>query len=292
MDTATDPNTLRERRRALPGSVGFVPTMGFLHDGHLSLMELARQRCDHLVVSIFVNPTQFGPDEDLDSYPRDLERDRRLCRDMGCDLLFTPSVGDIYADDHSTTVEVAGLSDPLCGARRPGHFDGVSTIVSALFHLVEPDVAVFGQKDYQQLAIIRRMVRDLHFDIEILSGPIVREPDGLALSSRNRYLTASERAQATSLSRGLVAAHQAFTSDDVARIDRLKDIAAEPIDAQPDTAIDYLQIVDPHSLQPLEDHQRIGDSGAVMALAVHLGEARLIDNLRLDHPLPQGLHGD
>ncbi len=290
MQTHSYPPELRKARRQLPGSVAFVPTMGFLHDGHLALMRRANELCDHLCVSIFVNPTQFGPGEDLDNYPRDLQRDRSLCEQLGCELLFTPTVSDIYADDHSTTVSVERLSDPLCGARRPCHFDGVATIVSALFHIVEPDVAVFGQKDYQQLAIIRRMVRDLHFPTRIDSVPIVREDDGLALSSRNRYLTSGEREQATSLSRGLVAAHRAFHDRQLRAVDELKRLATAPIDAQPDTAVDYLQLVDPHTLEPFTDDQTIEASGAVLALAVHLGDARLIDNLRLDEPLPPGLH--
>ncbi len=174
-------DALRLARRDLPGAVGFVPTMGFLHDGHLELMRQANQRCDHLVVSIFVNPTQFGPGEDLDAYPRDPEGDRQKCEQLGCELLFMPTPDMMYAADHSTTVEVSGLDQVLCGPRRPGHFRGVTTVVSKLFNIVQPDVAVFGQKDYQQLAIVRRMVRDLNFPVDIVGVPTVREADGLAI---------------------------------------------------------------------------------------------------------------
>ena len=180
----------REERHRLEGTVGFVPTMGALHEGHISLMREANERADHLVVSVFVNPTQFGPDSDYEEYPRELERDREACEELGCELIFAPTPEVMYpeGDEQATEVKVSGLTDVMCGPQRPGHFDGVTTVVAKLLNIVEPDVAVFGEKDYQQLAIIRRMVADLNFPVEIVGGKTVRESDGLAVSSRNRDL--------------------------------------------------------------------------------------------------------
>lgn len=282
LTTATD---LRAARANLTGSVAFVPTMGFLHEGHLSLMRTALEHCDHLVVSIFVNPTQFGPGEDLENYPRDLEGDIRLLTEVGCDLLFTPQVSELYAPDHSTRVIVDELDQTLCGPRRPGHFHGVTTIVAKLFNIVTPDVAVFGQKDYQQLATIRRMVRDLDFPIEILGSPTVREPDGLAMSSRNRYLSSEEREQAAHISQALIAAHKAYQAgerDAAQLIARAQTIIEEIKGAR----IDYIECVHPDTLATLDI---AGDDGALLAIALFLGSARLIDNLRLDDPLPASL---
>ncbi len=279
---------LRRARAELTGSVAFVPTMGFLHDGHLALMREGLRRCDHLVVSVFVNPTQFGEGEDLDDYPRDLDGDAEKCRHLGCDLFFTPQRQAVYPDGDVTRVVVDELGDYLCGPSRPVHFPGVTNVVARLFNLVAPDVAVFGEKDYQQLAIIRRMVKDLHFPIEICGVPTVREADGLAMSSRNRYLNNDEREQAICLSRALVAAYRAYQQDHSRPVADLVRAATNEIDSRPLAAIDYVECVHPDRLTPLADAEPIGDDGAVMAMAVTIGRARLIDNLRLDRALPDG----
>ncbi len=248
--------------------IGFVPTMGFLHDGHLSLMRIAREACDHLVVSIYVNPLQFGPNEDLDSYPRDPEGDATKCASVGVDTLFTPD--RLYEPDHSTGVQVSNLTNGLCGANRPGHFDGVTTVVARLFGLVQPDTAVFGEKDYQQLAVIRRMVRDLCMPITIVGGPLIRDADGLALSSRNKYLDAAERQRALTLHQALFAMRDSTSPTASERIDLGRSI----LDAD---AVDYLAIVDPDTLQPIKNI-----AGPARALvAARIGNTRLIDNIGL-----------
>jgi pantoate--beta-alanine ligase len=253
-------------RRDRGETIGLVPTMGFLHDGHLSLMERAREVCDHLVVSIYVNPLQFGPDEDLDRYPSDPEGDATQCAAVGVDTLFTPT--NLYDGAHSTTVRVSGLTEGLCGASRPGHFDGVTTVVARLFGIVQPTLAVFGEKDYQQLAVIRRMVQDLCMGIEIIGGPLVRDHDGLALSSRNRYLDESNRRRALSLHRALNAMAQAKTPSTGERMA----LGRALIEAD---SVDYLEIVDPDSLEPVEQIE-----GPVRALvAAWIGNTRLIDNI-------------
>jgi pantoate--beta-alanine ligase len=268
--------TLREWRAA-GLSVGFVPTMGFLHDGHLSLVRAARARTDRTVVSIFVNPTQFGPGEDFDRYPRDPDRDRALLEAEGADLLFIPEAGEIYPAGFKTSVEVRELQDRLCGASRPGHFRGVCTVVLKLFQIVGPDLAVFGQKDAQQAVIIRRMVRDLNMEVEIDVRPTVREPDGLALSSRNSYLSAEERQAALVLFRGLELARSLAGAGerDGARIAAA---VRELVGREPLARIDYVEVVDPEDLRPLE---RIMDR-ALVALAVYIGRTRLIDNAVID----------
>ena len=286
VDSITD---LRARRSRLEGTVAFVPTLGFLHQGHLALMREGLERCDHLIVSVFVNPTQFGPDEDLDDYPRDADGDAAKCRDVGCDILFTPSADDIYPPGDNTRVTVDELTDALCGASRPSHFQGVTDVVARLFNIVDPDVAVFGRKDFQQLAVIRRMTRDLHFDIDIVGVDTVREDDGLATSSRNRYLDGDQRRQATCLSRGLLAAHRLYDDDPSAHCADILRAARQPIEDQPDTDIDYVECVDPDTIAPLDRDSPIGDNGAVVAMAVTIGDARLIDNIRLDRPVPDGL---
>jgi pantoate--beta-alanine ligase len=253
-------------RRDRGETIGLVPTMGFLHQGHLSLMERAREVCDHLVVSIYVNPLQFGPDEDLDRYPSDPEGDAAKCSAVGVDTLFTPA--NLYDADHSTTVRVSGLTGGLCGASRPGHFDGVTTVVARLFGIVQPTLAVFGEKDYQQLAVIRRMVRDLCMGIEVIGGPLVRDHDGLALSSRNKYLDESNRRRALSLHRALNAMAQANTPSTAERLA----LGRTVIEAD---SVDYLEIVDPDSLEPVEQIE-----GPVRALvAAWIGNTRLIDNI-------------
>ncbi|HEY5621193.1 MAG TPA: pantoate--beta-alanine ligase [Pontiella sp.] len=256
--------------------IGFVPTMGFLHEGHLSLMRMARERCDVLVVSIFVNPAQFGPREDLEAYPRDFERDEELCRQAAVDLVFYPEHGSMYAADASVWVVEESLSGTLCGASRPGHFRGVCTVVAKLFNLVQPDIAVFGEKDAQQLRIIERMVRDLDFPVEIIRGPIIREPDGLAMSSRNQYLTKTQRGNAVCLKQALddVRTWVANGERDVSVLSRRM---IEQLEAVPESCIDYIEFVDDGTLDSVE---RI-DGKTLVALAVRIGTTRLIDNVML-----------
>ncbi|MGD8676301.1 MAG: pantoate--beta-alanine ligase [Desulfobacterales bacterium] len=253
--------------------IGCVPTMGFLHDGHLSLMRIARRRAGVLVVSVFVNPAQFGPEEDFETYPRDLERDLELCAKENVDIVFTPNTAALYPDGYQSYVKLERLPHHLCGLSRPVFFTGIATVVSKLFNIVRPHIAVFGEKDYQQLLIIRRMVKDLNFNTEIISGPIVREKDGLAMSSRNAYLTPDQRPAALTLYRSLVQARKRVETGerDAARI--LKE-ARDLITAQPETDIDYLSICDPETLI---DVARI-DRPVLMALAVKVGKTRLIDN--------------
>lgn len=257
--------------------VGLVPTMGALHDGHLSLVRAAKARCRRVVVTIFVNPTQFGPKEDFAAYPRPLEKDLELCRAAGVDLVFTPEVQSMYPAGATTTVHVAGLTDGLCGPFRPGHFDGVATIVAKLFNILPADVAFFGEKDYQQLQTIRRMVRDLNIPIEIVGCPTLRESDGLAMSSRNAYLSPDQRRQAVSLSRGLFAAAEQVRSGerDAAKI--IDGIRKTILAAGPAT-IDYIDVVDAESLAVLATIDR----PARICLAVRIGSCRLIDNVAVD----------
>ena len=263
--------------RAEGRRIGFVPTMGNLHEGHLSLLRIARQRADIVIVSVFVNPTQFGPSEDFAAYPRTFEADRALCEQEGVDILFFPSVAEMYPDGASVSLVETALSRTLCGASRPGHFDGVCTVVAKLFNLALPHLAVFGEKDAQQLRVIRRMVRDLRFPVEIVPGPTCREPDGLARSSRNQYLTPAQRPQAAVLRRALDEAERLFANGE--RDPALLTAAMRAVLARaPDARIDYVSIVDDETLQPL--------SGpilrpALVALAVWIGQPRLIDNTLL-----------
>jgi pantoate--beta-alanine ligase len=275
MQTWTDPLALQAealRRRARGERVGFVPTMGFLHHGHTSLMDIARQRCDWLVVSIYVNPLQFGPNEDLAQYPRDPEGDAAKCRAHGVDAILMPP--DLYAPKHSTKVNVTGLTQGLCGADRPTHFEGVTTVVARLFGLVQPHVAVFGEKDFQQLATIRRMVRDLAMPIDIVGGPLVRDDDGVALSSRNAYLSPDERVRARTISAALraMAAASAAGETDCAR---LLDLGRARLDVD---ALDYLEIRYEEDLSPLP---RLDGRPARAFAAAKVGRPRLIDNLSL-----------
>ena len=264
------------KERTAGRRIGFVPTMGALHAGHLSLIDLARPRSDTVIASVFVNPTQFGPGEDFDRYPRDLEGDSRLLAQAGADILFAPSAEEMYPPGASTYVNVEGLSDRLCGRSRPGHFRSVATVVSKLFHIVEPHVAVFGQKDAVQLAVIRRMVRDLDLDIEIIAAPIVREPVGLAMSSRNRYLGGEERHQALALYRALTQAQKAFAGGEKDP-SRLRDGMAALLRAAPSVSLEYAEIVDADSLLPVESVR----PGALFAVAAKVGTTRLIDNIVL-----------
>lgn len=272
------------RRPRLEGrTIGLVPTMGALHAGHLSLVEAARHRCDIVVVSIFVNPTQFGEGEDFDAYPRDLDADADLLESVGVDVLFAPTVAAMYPSGATTSVDPGPLGEVWCGASRPGHFVGVATVVTKLLGIVTPDVAFFGEKDYQQLRVIERVVRDLDIDTRIVGCPIVREPDGLALSSRNRYLSADERAHALVLSRALSRAQRSAASgaDDLASLEM--ELAAT-IAAEPGVALDYAAIVDAETLETVTDLRRPARALA----AVRVGSARLIDNVAIQGPDEHG----
>ena len=256
--------------------IGFVPTMGFLHEGHLSLIRLARRRSDAVVVSLFVNPTQFGPGEDLARYPRNFARDRRLCWEAGVDMLFAPSNEAMYPADAGTWVVEEQLAKGLCGAARPGHFRGVCTVVAKLFHMVQPDLAVFGEKDAQQLRVIRRMVRDLDFPVRIVAGPTVREADGLAMSSRNRYLSPAERAQALCLPRALEQVRKRFAAGE-RRVATLAATVRRVIEAAPLARVEYIALVDEQTLAPIKTVR----GPCLVALAMHIGTTRLIDNIVL-----------
>jgi pantoate--beta-alanine ligase len=279
MKIHTTINSLRAESRAarVAGKrIGFVPTMGALHDGHLSLIRAAKSRCDLVVASIFVNPTQFGPNEDLAKYPRTFERDCQLLEKENADLLFAPTVEEMYPQDAVTWVTVEGLSEKLDGKSRPGHFRGVTTVVAKLFHIVEPDIAFFGQKDAAQVAIIRRMVCDMKFPVEIVACPIVREPDGLAMSSRNAYLDSSQRKAALVLSRALWEVERKYKSgerDTNTLIERGKQLIAK----EPAARLDYLELVNADTLDPVAQ----ATPGTMVAVAAYVGNTRLIDNLLL-----------
>jgi pantoate--beta-alanine ligase len=257
-------------------SIGLVPTMGYLHHGHLSLMQASIGQNSCTIVSIFVNPTQFGPREDLATYPQDAAGDEEKCRSVGVNLIFRPSASEIYGSHYQTFVEVNQISNHLCGKSRPGHFRGVATIVLKLFNIISPTRAYFGLKDYQQVQIIRRMVRDFNLDIEIVPCPIVRESDGLAMSSRNAYLNAEDRIHATGLYDSLKTASDLFTAGE-RRSSHLLDVITTRIERIPDAKPDYIKIVDS---QTLEDIEEIGDQ-ALVALAVRIGKTRLIDSIIL-----------
>jgi len=273
IETVEEMQVLSESIRMAGHTVGLVPTMGFFHEGHLELMRVARRYSDTIVVSLFVNPTQFGEGEDLTAYPRDLDGDLAKARDVGVDCVFVPSAEDMYPEGYQTEVRVRHLTRHLCGLSRPGHFDGVTTVVAKLFHMVKPHLAVFGQKDYQQLAVISRMVRDLNMDIEIIGVPTVREPDGLAMSSRNSYLSVEERESALSLSRSLTLARDMMTQGE-RNAATLREAVEKEIQSRPFTRIDYVRLCDPNTLEELETIE----NEALLALAVQVGKARLIDN--------------
>jgi len=264
----------REVQRA-NRSIGFVPTMGALHEGHLSLMREARAQCDTLVVSIFVNPTQFGPAEDFTKYPRDLDGDAALLTGESVDYLFAPTAGDIYRSEFSTYVTVDGLSEQLEGASRQGHFRGVATVVAILLNIVRPDVAFFGQKDAQQAAVLKRMVRDLAFDTKVVVLPIVREESGLALSSRNAFLTDEQKRAATVLHRGLSQASRAY-NDGERSAERLVGIVSAAIASEPLARVDYISLNDAEDFQPLV---QVEERPALLSVAVYIGKTRLIDNM-------------
>jgi pantoate--beta-alanine ligase len=267
-----------ESERRQDRRIVFVPTMGFLHEGHLGLVREAKKHGDRVVVSIFVNPTQFGPNEDFAAYPRDFQRDRRVLEEERVEILFYPTVSEIYPLGSQTHVEVDKLSLPLCGALRPGHFRGVATVVAKLLNIVRPHVAIFGEKDYQQLQVIRRMVRDLNMAVEIVGYPIVRETDGLAMSSRNSYLTSEERLAAVCLSRALCRAERLFKRGEVSAA-AIIDLVMTDLGREPLAKVEYVKLCDADSL---DDVDRITDP-AVLALAVRIGKTRLIDNRLLKH---------
>ncbi|MBT0652902.1 pantoate--beta-alanine ligase [Geomobilimonas luticola] len=257
-------------------TIAFVPTMGFLHDGHGSLLREGRRRGDLLVLSIFVNPTQFGVGEDFEAYPRDLARDRAVAEAAGVDVIFAPRAGEMYPAGYQTYVDVERLTLPLCGASRPGHFRGVTTVVSKLFNIVQPDVALFGSKDYQQLAVIRRMVADLNMPIEVVGMPIVREADGLALSSRNAYLSSSQRQAALCLSRSLRAAKELYGAGE-RNVATLRERVTAIVAAELSATVDYIEFRNGHSLEEVV----VADDQTLLALAVKIGTTRLIDNCLL-----------
>jgi len=279
--------SIDELRNALlpfrAAQIGFAPTMGFLHQGHQTLFRRAADENSIAVASVFVNPTQFNDPADLEKYPRDPYGDTVRAREAGIGILWMPEPRHMYAPDHTTTVSVARLTHGLCGATRPGHFDGVATVVTKLLNAVQPTRAYFGQKDFQQLAVIRRLVRDLDMPVQIVGVPTVREPDGLAMSSRNVHLSTSERQSALALSRALFAAARSWEQGE-RNVDRLVSDVTATVTAEPDLRIDYINAVDPDDLHDLAGLTLGHGRGVVMALAVFCGKTRLIDNLRLDAP--------
>jgi len=280
MDVCTTINATRAAIRAARQEgkrIGLVPTMGALHEGHLSLVRIAQAKSDFVVVSLFVNPLQFGPKEDLAKYPRSFERDCEMLQRESVDLLFAPTVDEMYPTPAVTYVNVEGLSEHLDGQSRPGHFRGVTTVVSKLFHIAEPDIAVFGQKDAAQVAIIKRMVCNLNMPVEIVVAPIVREPDGLAMSSRNAYLDPQQRQQALVLSRTLRAVEERFEKGERSA-ERLIAAGLEILQQEPAARLDYLSVVDPESLEPITNVA----SRALVAVAAYVGSTRLIDNVVIE----------
>lgn len=276
MEIITSVAEMQERATAALAAgktISFVPTMGYLHEGHATLLREGRKRGDLLVLSIFVNPTQFGVGEDFESYPRDLARDGETARENGVDIIFAPSASEMYPPGYQTYVNVETVSLPLCGASRPGHFRGVTTVVAKLFNIVKPTFALFGEKDYQQLVVIRRMVRDLNMDLEIIGVPTVREKDGLAMSSRNSYLSPEERKSALCLSRSLAAVCDLYRAGEVV-VERLRAEVLRIIESEPPARIDYVEFRDGDSLEEVER----ADERTVLALAVRIGSTRLIDN--------------
>ncbi|WP_134114048.1 pantoate--beta-alanine ligase [Orenia marismortui] len=267
---------VKERRKESK-SIALVPTMGYLHQGHLTLMKKAKEDTDIVIASIFVNPTQFGPTEDYEAYPRDLERDVNLAKEVGVDIMFAPETEEIYLKDELTTVTVDSLNERLCGASRPGHFDGVCTIVSKLFNILNPDQAYFGQKDAQQVLIIKKMVDDLNFDIEIVTVPIVREEDGLAMSSRNKYLNKEERKAALVLYSSLKLAKKLIASGE-RNANLIKEEMISLINQEDLAEIDYVKIVKQSNLEEINEIE----GQILIALAVYIGQTRLIDNLMLE----------
>jgi pantoate--beta-alanine ligase len=266
--------TFSSKARQEGKTIAFVPTMGFFHEGHLNLMREGRKRCDLVIVSLFVNPTQFGPSEDFQKYPRNFERDRKMAEEVGVDLLFAPLSKEMYPPDHQTVVRVEKVTRGLCGRSRPTHFQGVATVVTMLFNIVMPHIAIFGEKDFQQLATIRQMVKDLHMDVKTIGMPTVREADGLAMSSRNIYLRPEERQAALSLHRSLKRAEQLLQKGERKAEKILKEMEGIVL-SEPLVKIDYIQVCNPTTLEDLIEIE--GD--VVIALAAYVGKTRLIDNL-------------
>jgi len=282
IDSIAEMKAIRTQARKADRRIGFVPTMGALHEGHLSLMRAARADSDLAVASVFVNPTQFGPNEDLDAYPRQLAMDAESAEGVGIDIIFAPSAAEMYPDGYGSYVGVRRLTEGLCGRARPGHFEGVTTVCTKLFNIVMPDVAYFGQKDYQQATVIRQMVADLDLDLRIAILPTVRAPDGLALSSRNKYLSDVERERALNLSKALFEA-QRLVASGATSVKELIAGVRQTIGSAPEVEIDYVEIVDARTLVPLAELDR----PAAAALAVRVGEARLIDNILLNCTLAE-----
>jgi len=274
--TITEMQALSRSLKREGKTIAFVPTMGFLHEGHASLLNEGRRRGDVLVLSIFVNPIQFGQNEDLDRYPRDLERDSRIARECGVDVIFLPSAEEMYPAGFQTSITVRDLSLPLCGESRPGHFDGVATVVAKLFNIVMPDLALFGRKDFQQLAVITRMTADLSIPVTVVGMPIIREADGLAMSSRNAYLSDQERLSALSLSRALRLVRSRYAAGETS-VQALRKEAHEHISQEPSAQIDYLDFRNSTTLEPVTE----AEDTTLMALAVKIGKTRLIDNTLL-----------
>lgn len=279
LHTIDDTRKVVALARSESKSVGLVPTMGYFHEGHLSLMRRAKGDNDLVIVSVFVNPAQFGPSEDYRSYPRDMERDARMAEEAGVDLIFAPSADKMYPDGYQTSVEVEKLSQGLCGASRPGHFRGVATVVLKLLNIVMPDRAYFGRKDYQQLKVIERMVEDLNVPVEVIGMPIVREADGLAMSSRNTYLNSDERQAALVLGKSLAYAEELLDKGVASGAD-LQHRVEEFIRAEPLARIDYVALVHPDTLEPVS---QVADA-VVLAVALRIGSTRLIDNVLLERP--------
>ena len=278
VSTAVEIQALARNYRKKGLRIGLVPTMGWFHDGHLALMKEARKNADKVIVSLFVNPIQFGPNEDLDNYPHDLNRDCKLAEEVGVDLLYAPDTKLMYPDGFSTTVHVKGLTSGLCSGDRPGHFDGVTTVVSKLFNQTLPHVAVFGKKDFQQLAVIRQLVKDLDFPIEIIGHPIVREKSGLAMSSRNNYLKAEEMDAALSLSKGIAQAKELARNKKNVSVQEIRDAVAGEILKHPECAIDYIEVVDKTSLQSCS----VVNLESMLVLAVKISSRiRLLDNSKI-----------
>ncbi len=272
--TIKEMKRLSYQARQLGRTIAFVPTMGFFHEGHLSLMKEGRKRGDLLVVSLFVNPTQFGPSEDFKKYPRDFERDRKMAEEVDVDFLFVPEMVEMYPPNHQTIVRVEKVTQGLCGRSRPTHFQGVTTVVNMLFNIVMPHVALFGEKDFQQLVTIQQMVMDLHMDVEVVGMPIIREVDGLAMSSRNTYLHPNERKAALSLHRSLKRAEEILQKGE-RRAERILEGVREVLLSEPLVKIDYIQVCNANTLEDIDEIE--GD--VVIAIAAYVGQTRLIDNL-------------
>ena len=283
--TIEEMKEISSQARRAGKTVVLVPTMGYFHEGHLSLMREGRRRSDLLVVSLFVNPTQFGPNEDFKNYPRDFERDGKMAEGVGTDILFAPEVGSMYPPDHQTVVRVEKVTQNLCGRSRPAHFQGVTTVVLMLFEIVMPSAAIFGEKDYQQLVTIKQMVRDLHMSVEVVGMPTVREADGLAMSSRNTYLLPEERKAARSLYGSLQKAQELLQKGEQ-NVDRILQEMKRILQSEPLVRIDYVQVCDARTL---EDVKRI-ERDVVVALAAYLGKTRLIDNLVFRNLSPNPQH--